>query len=1161
MLVFPHQTLERRLATPHLEADALRIDYLRLWLRARPDDVARRQLLVQQLTEAGDYAAARAQLDRLRDLLPAAQSLAIEFEIARREAYALPADDPRRETLLAALRERIAALAAATQDPAELAVIAGFAAEHGAAAAARDAYRRLLAAAPEFDSIAWAAAGQRMLAAGEPASAAALFQRALQGATTPGERRARLRDALLALEAAGDGAAALALARRHAADLSDDRDSLFELTRLARAANQPALALGFAHQLAAAAQRGPGFDDAALGLAHEALVAGGALDAAKQIAHDAVARSGGAAVWRQRLAQLADWTGDAPLALTQWHALARTSGAPRAWAEVERRAPQVLDHAAWLEALRFAQARAPGAQRSQAIVTAHELLGDPEAALDFLKTARLAPAEREWALETRARLAGALGREDERVATLSQLIDEFGASPARATELATAEFARRRTAAAWTALARARSAATPADTDYWNASAQLAQRLGKTDEAIAALRQLAAGKSPDESVYLNLVNLLAPAHPAAAAAVARAGYARHGTPYLAVQSLALAQRADEPAAARAWLAALGPAQLKPLLRNPDFLAARAQFRLAQGESDAALADARRGRAIAPDRADLVGLLLWAAIANHDAALTRSTLLAQSALALRSPELWPAWGAGWLALQDAPRALPWLRRQLAAQPRDPLLWLTYADALELAGDADLAWRARRHAWLDLRAPQPGSATINSTETAARLLGLTRLFEGGDAAPARLAAVLARRTAPGAREAAIGWAVGEGQAELAQAWMLARHARQLARPVWAELSVALAQDDRARLQQLIDSVADWLPVHDRISAARVAAGPGAAQALAHAGAERLPANDESHARLVAALLDPAVSSGIDLTHTRQAPLGTFSTTAHLGLRLSPERWLSLEASNHAHRSSNRAVIAQLPARDREAGITLGQVRDDGELRLQLGARAALADFATARIEGSGVLAGALQWNALGEWAGRAEDNAWLTLGALRDRAGGTLQWRLTPRESLSLAAEASRYRTQTGAAIGAGRLLRAEAGTVLRAAYPELAARLWWSRSDYSASGAIDASIAAILPPDVRGLDRRVLLPADAQQFGLNLSAGGSAAAGITRAWRPWGELSLYRDSVSGFNSNWTLGIAGSVLGSDRLAVGWAGGSASSANPIPYRRVGLSWQWFH
>lgn len=1155
--MFPDQTLERRLNTPHAEADALRIDYLRLWLRTRPQDGELRRILIDQLIEAGKYAAARAELERLRGDLPATATLALELQIASREAYALPADDPRRTQLLEALYGRLAALVTATSDPQELAAIAGFAAENGAPQVARDAYRRLLQATAltaAFSSPDWAIAGQRMLAAGETDTGVALLERALLSATSAGERRARLAEALRLLESAGAGGAALALARQYADDIPADIETLAVLTRLARASGQPTLAMGFAVRLAAAAQRAPQLGESASGLAYEVLVANGALDAAKTVARDAVVRSGDALLWRQRLAQLADWTADPVLALTQWQAIARASGDPRAWAEVERRAPQLLDHATWLEALRFAQAR--GAQRNREIVAAHELLGQPEAALAHLRRTRPGAGEREWALETHARLAGAVGEEDERIAVLTRLINEFGATPARATELASAQFALGRLEAAWQTLTQARADATPAGRDYWEVRAQLAQRLGRDADAIAALRQLIAGGAADASVYVELSNRLAATQPGEAAAVARAGHARHGTPYLAAQSLLLALIAREPAPARAWLASLNPAQLRSLLAQADFLAARAQFELEQGRPAAALADARRGLALAPRRADLVGIVVWAGIAARDAALVRQTLGREAELALRSPVLWPAWAAGWLSLQDAPAALPWIRRQLAVQRRDPLGWLMYADALDANGQGDLAWRARRHAWVDLRRNDRDT----SAEAGARLLGLTRLFAGGEALPARLGAMLARRDLAVAREAAISWAIAEGQAELAQAWMLARQNRHLAQPAWAELSVALMQGDRERMAQLIDSVADWLPVHDRITAARNTTGSGLAQSLAHEAAERLPLNDESQVRLTAALLDPPLANRIEFAHTRQAPLTTVSTTAQAGLRLAPGRWLAVDVTDRAHRNSNPALVAELPAHDRELGVTLGRVHDTGDTSLQVGARSALASFATARAQTRGT-AGALQWSALGEWAGRSEDNAWLTLGAVRDRAGASLQWQITPRESLSVAAEASRYRTQTGAAIGNGHTVRAEASTLMRAAYPELALRLWWSQSDYSAGGPIDGSIAPILPAGVRSLDRRVLLPADAQQLGLAVAAGGSAAAGYTRAWRPWAELSVYRDSFAGFNTGWSLGVAGTVVGGDRLALGWEGGSATNSNPIPYRRIGINWQWFH
>lgn len=192
----------------------------------------------------------------------------------------------------------------------------------------------------------------------------------------------------------------------------------------------------------------------------------------------------------------------------------------------------------------------------------------------------------------------------------------------------------------------------------------------------------------------------------------------------------------------------------------------------------------------------------------------------------------------------------------------------------------------------------------------------------------------------------------------------------------------------------------------------------------------------------------------------------------------------------------------------------------------------------------------------------ENAYLAVGGARNRASAALAWQATPRESLRVQFDALGYLAQSGGEIGRGQVLRIEATSLWRLAYPELATRLWWQKQQYSAaSGPMDPSMATLMPAPLAALGNRFLLPADSREIGLTLAIGSSAAETYSRAWRPWAEFSAYRDSVSGTNTNWSAGVAGPVFGADRLSLGAESGTATAANPIPYRRFGVSWRWYH
>ncbi|MCK6428194.1 MAG: hypothetical protein L6Q72_03790, partial [Burkholderiaceae bacterium] len=62
-----------------------------------------------------------------------------------------------------------------------------------------------------------------------------------------------------------------------------------------------------------------------------------------------------------------------------------------------------------------------------------------------------------------------------------------------------------------------------------------------------------------------------------------------------------------------------------------------------------------------------------------------------------------------------------------------------------------------------------------------------------------------------------------------------------------------------------------------------------------------------------------------------------------------------------------------------------------------------------------------------------------------------------------------------------------------------------------------------------------------------------------AWRPWAAAALLHDRASGANTEWQLGIGGSVFGADRLEFAAAGGPTRGADAAPYRQFNVRYRW--
>jgi hypothetical protein len=441
-LVYPYRSLDERIARENLReaaadaasagasglaagvgppdrgtagapGDPLRLTYMQLWLRARPQDELLRLRLARELAGGGDLDGARAELQRLADSPDpelAGRVALLDVEFASRQAFALAPADARRAQLLAELRDHLNGLARQAWPTHIVIELAERAATLGAREAAALWHQQLLDERVPLSAGAWEAAARRMLAQGDGALAARLYLRARSEARGFDERRRLFFAALQTLQAAGLLMEALTIGEAELGDLANDTTTLEFMTRLALAANRPDIAQRFATRLlrlswwphlpgalrarlaasldlwpparivavqASNARQEPPrdartradeplpgepapdtvrephlpFNDRIYQLSYEVYLANGNLKDALAVARSAVRQAPEQLVWRRRLAQVAEWAGQPALALDQWHAIARRTGEAAAWREVARLATGLFDHERLLEVL------------------------------------------------------------------------------------------------------------------------------------------------------------------------------------------------------------------------------------------------------------------------------------------------------------------------------------------------------------------------------------------------------------------------------------------------------------------------------------------------------------------------------------------------------------------------------------------------------------------------------------------------------------------------------------------------------------------------------------------------------------------------------------------------------------------------------------------
>lgn len=839
-LMFPRETLRERLLGQGRTIDGLTLAYLEAWWKVAPDDTGFMSVLAEQYARSGRLEEAEAMLARMQavqgiDL--SGQVLRTRIDIAQQRAYAALPDTPERERHLAQVRSLLAEAATRHWPLADLQTLAMQAREVNATEAATRFYQELVRVDRGHAEFWNRKLAEIALAGGNYRDAArSLFEEQAR-ASTLAEQRSLFLKALQILQSGNLLDEALAEAGRRDGPLLDDPEVLRYLTRLALAANRPDLASRYverllrltsrtrvpaAYQMAALAQRrsandmvfldGPrglalrqamadaggfgwrkvaldasqppatpgaatSFNASDYDLAYRVFLAAGKLGEAQRVAETAVRNLPGDAVWRERLAQVAEWNGQPAVALQSWLSYAQATGNEHAWESVMRLAPGLSDDRAYLAALRHRAASGGDMKTVDEVVAAYERLGEPEAAMAFLDSLGRGPRAREF-MERNAALAERAGKDERAFQLYTALQQRFGPRPTYALKLAGLLYAQGRFSQSLDAMLPARKSATLDDTLYWRTLTELIKLNQRDDLLDDAHRQLAASvisAHDDHCMDLprgdprndcldaqaateerDLANLLAfyDRTPIDAGRIAETFWRKHGGVDALEKALYYYTQAHAYPRIRRLLGELTPDQRREAEQAGRFLLVRAEYLRATGERGLSMADLRRASELPGARAEALSALLWAQVDIGTDADVRALMRRLKDSAEDSPELWGAFAAGHMRFHDGRSALHYLRKQSHGKDLDPLWLGLTADAYEAIGRDDVAWRIRRQAWIlihnawseqgpkgaRLRSGVDGEPDAKEVETDAELptradlrrqtVALGRIFASGD-----------------------------------------------------------------------------------------------------------------------------------------------------------------------------------------------------------------------------------------------------------------------------------------------------------------------------------------------------------------------------------------------------------------------------------------------
>jgi len=903
------------------------------------------------------------------------------------------------------------------------------------------------------------------------------------------------------------------------------------------------------------------FEQELFELAHTVFLANGNLTEALGVAEKAVRARPNDLVWRRKAAQTAVWAGRSDLALGQWHFLALRG-----------------DRAAYDEALTLSRALQEFPLRKQLLeqvvvkgtadqsleqeyLAVVEGMGLPQEVYDLLNSGRLGMADPVWRLTEQARLAEHLGMPTEAIRAWQQRAAYKPLRTDEALKLAALWYGQGDTEQAWQALDPAAAQAADDAALFWRTYADLSWALGHSKQAAHAAESMIRAGSATEADYLRLLELYGSDTPKRAYGFALQGWQRFQKPLFWYALVDTGLRSGCEQELIRFLQGLDAQQRKILAADPRSWMAVAQVYRQAEQLQQALTASRVAVRLAPDEADLLSSHLWLLVDLKQTAELQPLVRQWEGRITVLPELWEPLAAAMLLLGDTPRALRHYR-VLAPQRQDDPAWLaSFGDVLEQAGHRETAWEVRRRAYRQLKQTTAGMALDDERRSLLTRAQLLLHLQQGDELSGVVRRIAADPKHDFGTELVMGWAMATGQTDLARLWYWRHLVRAVQRPEWARLGLALEENDRTTMADLLDNKLEQLPYRDAVEAAQRAGWTPLAEEHAF---NRLQLNRDDH------LLDTQVRQlygnrpGFLLASLQardQAGVGWLESKLMVSQPLTSRYSLLAELTERQFSLLRSNVLGAVPSGAVDGTLTLTRRHEGGQLSLQLGGRdGGIAARPTAVVAGNWRIWHDLQLSGRLAYHERAEETAALAVGGARDRLQLIVAGNLTTSDTASLELSTVRFHDQGRQYLGQGQTVSLDLRHQITHAWPDYGLRMFGGYSAYQADGAVGDRISSLVPFGTEPT-ASFFVPKSYGYLGAGLFVGQAWKSAYTRDWKPFAEADFSWSSSSGTGFSYGLGMTGPVFGLDQLLLELTQGSGQFGINDLTTTIGIRYRYFY
>lgn len=473
-----------------------------------------------------------------------------------------------------------------------------------------------------------------------------------------------------------------------------------------------------------------------------------------------------------------------------------------------------------------------------------------------------------------------------------------------------------------------------------------------------------------------------------------------------------------------------------------------------------------------------------------------------------------------------------REQIAGQRASLATIFESADAsralLRDVLDSDAGRRDTGQARASMIGDPPGLAPLREA-----LRGTSDAQIGANGAPGADGTPSDKLTSSVAKDVALAWALSHEGNGIARRWLARQYAGALMVPREQAMAIALADDDKPRIEQLLDHGKGSLSVTGAIDASIALDRPQQAEGLAYRGLDGATASDVLHNRLLDTAMSwpQSVSTGVE--STTQHPLSTIAQSAAGSVKIGDHYMVGVDSVQKFQRSADSTQLTNVPGLDSTVDVYLRRQTQTTAIQATVGRRKGVETVYPMSLSGELNRGGAVSGEVRIGRDQAANESQLLAVGGVKDNVSVSARWNATNRIYASATFEAARYYSQARNNVGSGTNVSAELGYRVRTTYPDYTVRVIGVRGDYHASGTPDGLLSRLIPADAGTPTAATVMPQSYTQYGAFIGFGTDSQNTYSRAWRPYVDVGIVHDSNQGWGPQASAGIGGSVLGGDRL----------------------------